>query len=273
VYFFADDIQANSNKSPVGCDIFYYGGFLVKENEVKILENKIKEVKNRFNIPSYLPLKWNLKDSRLVKFYKKHGKQDILQKIIPSSYEIRKYLLRNISESNIKIIISGFRSLKLFNKSNRVQCLTWAFTNILQRVPFEQSGDSPFVKFILDWEGNNRDVFLSTYHRPYHEKIGCNGETFYPPCIEKICNGLPFISFSSTLYNPFLQLADIIVGACSAFLEYAYKDKDPKLAKEIFPLVAPKIRGFSDGDIFSWGFLVRPERDKHLIERKFYEII
>lgn len=270
MYFFADDLKTTSD-SHVSChDIFCYGGYLIKKENIKHLEQLINETKIQYEIPIDMPIKWNFKDNRIRKYYEQKGKSELLSKIIEKSYEIRKTLLFKVQQSGIKIIISGFRELR--SEQDRQSLFEWSFTNILQRIPFEQPQESNFINIILDWEQEDKNLFMNCFSHPYYHGKGLNNESFLSYCLERIQQSLPYISFSGTLYNPFLQLVDIIIGSCGAFLDYVFKNKDQRLAQEIFPFVIPMLRGYGMGDIFSWGLLIKPIEDLALVRDKFREM-
>jgi len=108
---------------------------------------------------------------------------------------------------------------------------------------------------------------------PYYSGKGLNDEQF--DCKE-ICRNISFISYSVTIYNPFLQIADMIIGACGAFLNFALRgDRNKQKAKQYFIPIIPLIRGFDNRNceqIFSRGLMIKPDEDKELVKDKFYEL-
>lgn len=272
MYFFADDISPYHEKDIKHPDTFCYGGYLIRQEHLKPLERRLEAIKDKYNIPASLPVKFNFRDGPLERMYDKYDKKDLLDEIKQKSYAIRRDILSAVIDFDIKIIFSGFRELR--TDANSKDFLSWSFTKILQRIPFESIKENKTFNCVLDWDEKNRDVFTGAYHSPYYKEIGLEGETFYPDAISGIKKCQPYITFSVTVYNPFLQIADIIVGTCGSFLEYCFKDKKHKnLVEGLFPIIAPYIRGFDKGDVFSWGLLIEPSADRQIVKNVFAEIL
>jgi hypothetical protein len=266
LYFFGDNYECKLG-TILSHNIFCYGGFLIKKEKIKDFEKSYTQIKtDKYKIPEWLPLKWNLLDTNLKKFYEANNQLSLWNNIKDKSKELRFDVINVLKDFDIKVIFCSFRELGLRRiKHNLIQ---WAFTNILQRAFFE----SQSLEIVLDWDTEIRDTFFKSYLYPYYFSQGKSGETFFPICLQNIKNTVPFISFSSTLYNPFLQVADIVVGCCGSFIEYVLKNKNESLVKQLFPSLIPSIRGYKDGDIFTWGFIVSPENDKLLVIQRFQEM-
>lgn len=268
MYFFGDDYEASINKPQH--EIFCYGGYLVYKEEIKDLEQFYYKIKSNYHISNYLPLKWNLKDTNLKNFYKDENKDALLYEVIhEKNGDIRKDVLNGLKKFQIKIVFSGFRELRAETKKS--DFLKWSFTNILQRISFDKN-ENHNIDIILDRDKENCDLFCKTYHHPYYFREGINEEEFL---CKNICNNLPFISYSVTIYNPFLQIADMIVGACGSFLDYALKNRNRQKAKKYFKPIIPLIRGFDEKDfdkIFERGLIIKSVLDKEPIKSKIIEL-
>jgi len=263
MYFFGDNYEASKEKPEH--EIFCYGGYLLKKNELKDIEKYYYKIKKEYNIPRDLPIKWNLKDVNLKKIYMERGQEKLLGEIIKNSNDIREKILSFLSDFSVELIFCSFRELR--EKTKKIDFIEWSFTNILQRIFYKNKR----INIVLD-----RDEYINnlskTYFSPYYLKKGINGEDFYENCIKNICNSLPFISFSVTVYNPFLQIADIIIGACGNFLKNTIKNIENKQVKKCFLSIIPKIRGYPN-KIFEYGFLIHPSEDKGIIQMKFNELL
>ncbi len=268
MYFFGDNYETSINKPQP--EVFCYGGYLIEKEDIKSLEEFYYGIKKNYKIPYHFPLKWNLKDTILTKFYEEENYGNLLGEIINCKRgNIREDILKGLQNFKIKIIFSGFRELR--KKTGKSDFLKWSFTNILQRIFYEKKENS-YIDIILDREEEYFNLFCSTYTKPYYFRIGLNDEQF--DC-KKIQDNTPFISYSVTIYNPFLQIADMIIGACGTFLNFALKDRERQKAEQYFKPIISLIRGFNDGNcekIFSWGLLIKPDQDKELVKGKFYEL-
>jgi len=268
MYFFGDNYEASIDKPQQ--EIFCYGGYLIRKEDIKLLEECYYGIKENYKIPRHFPLKWNLKDTNLSRFYEDNNSGSLLKEVINCEKgNIREDILKSLPDFQIMILFSSFRELR--KKTEKTDFLEWSFTNILQRISYEKKEDSN-IDIILDRDKKYCNLFCETYMSPYYFRKGLNGEQF--DC-EEICNNIPFINYSVTIYNPFLQIADMIIGACGTFLNFALKDRDRQKAKQYFIPIIPLIRGFdirNRGQIFKWGLMIKPDEDKELVKEKFYEL-
>jgi len=269
MYFFGDNYEAVIGKSKP--DIFCYGGFLISKENLKPLEECCYQIKDNYSIPNHLPLKWNLKDTSLTKFYEENNSIELLEKIRNCEKgDIREDILKSLSDFQIKILFSGFRELR--TKTKKAELLEWSFTNILQRLSYEKKEEN-YINIVLDRDKENYNLFCKTYAYPYYFEKGIHNEHFN---CTKICNNLPFISYSVTIYNPFLQIADLVIGACGAFLKYALKDREKQNAYKYFKPIVPLLREFDPnnlGQLLQRGLIIKPEEDKELVKNKLFEIV
>lgn len=266
-HLFIDNYETTSGKLLNIHDIFSYGGLLIEDAKLKTIENRFNEIKRNYNIPSYLPLKWNFKDDKLRKVYEKSRQIELWKKIIPLSKEIRKDVIRILTENELKVIFSSFRKLPTAEISviNLYQC---ALTNILQRAFF----DSSDIEIIIDWEDKFRDYLSRAHFWPYYFDNGIHGETFLRDCLSNLKMSKPYSSFSITIHNPFLQIIDIATGCCGSFVECCVKGKEDKFIFDSFTALAKSIRGYNQKQLFSWGFLIKPAQDKEVVEKKLLEL-
>lgn len=269
MYFFGDNHEAAMDKS--SHNVFYYGGYLISKESLKLLEDNFNEIKDNYSIPHHFPLKFNLKDNALKKFYENNNSYKLLQNIIDCvEGDIREDILKNLLSFEIMILFSGHRELR--TRTEKKELLKWSFTNILQRISYEKTDDK-IINMILDRDEENYNLFCETYLYPYYFEKGICNEKF--KC-KNICKNIPFITFSATIFNPFLQIADIIVGACGAFLKYAFKNRDKQNAYKYFKPIIPLIRGFNNifpEQLFRRGLIIKPDQDRELAKDKFIKLI
>ena len=269
MYFFGDNYETSINRSQQ--EVFCYGGYLIGKKYLKSLEENYNRIKEKYEIPHYLPLKWNLKDTSLSKIYEVNNSGDLLDEIKNCEEgDIREDILNSLSNFQVTVVFSGFRELR--EETEKEDLLKWSFTNILQRISYEKKANS-YIDIVLDRDQEHFNLFCETYMFPYYFRKGINNEQF--DC-QAISNNTPFISYSVTIFNPFLQIADIIIGACGAFLNYALKNKEKQKAVKYFKPIIPLVRGFDNyqsEQIFSRGLLIKPDLDKELTKERYFEII
>ena len=269
MYFFGDNHEAAMGKYIHNA--FYYGGYLISKENLKPLEDDFNQIKDKYSIPNDFPLKFNLKDTTIKKFYKDKNSSELLESITKCEKgDVREDILKRLPNFKIMVFFSGFRELRA--KTEKRDLLKWSFTNILQRISFEMKDDK-FINMVLDRDEENYKLFCETYLHPYYFEKGICNEEF--KC-KDICKNIPFITFSVTIFNPFLQIADIIVGACGTFLKYALKNRDKQSACKYLKPIIPLIRGFNTicpEQLFQQGLIIKPDEDRELVKDKLFKLI
>lgn len=268
MYFFIDNSEFTHKYLGVlfPIDYFVLGGYLASDREMKIIEDGVKEIKENYEIPVNLPIKWNLKDVR--KIYEYYEKLDVYKKVMDSSDEIRLSMISLLSRTNCKLIMSAKPA---YRKEFRRKAYEWAFINILQRLGYvsdeEIQADSyPTISIIMDWPEAQDRSFFQTYSNAYYlgePNFGCGNL--------KALNFNVNLAVSTTINSPHLQLADICVGITKEFIKWCYKEKNIERVKKFFPSLSPFFRKSNEGKITGWG-LVGNTKDYELIEKKIEEI-
>jgi len=248
-------------------DYFVLGGYLVSSNEMRIIEDRMVEVKNKYNIPVDLPIKWNLKD--LKEFYKKRNKLDIYKNIMDKSDEIRLSIVSIFKDTECKLIIA---TKPAYGKDYRKNVYNWAFIDVLQRlgniVQYELQNDIyPTISIIMDWPDSSDRSFFEIYSDAYY----WGRPNFY-------CGALKSFNFninlttSITTNSPHLQIADICIGITKEFVKWCYKKENEERVRKFFPKLLPFFRRGPDNKIMGYGLIVGEKEDYNFIENKISEI-
>ncbi|MDH5683240.1 MAG: hypothetical protein OEZ20_02110 [candidate division WOR-3 bacterium] len=267
--FFGDDVELVSGTSAtISQDVFCVGGFGIKSiDSIQKVERIIELVKSNYDIPPYLPLKWNMKDTKLEQLYKEKGKEKLLAKVRQQSASIRTEIMAKLPPLGIRVIVASTRNLKTWLRNQpKNQLYEWGFTALLQRFGMASKGD-PQSFIILDWESDRRDIYCKTYQNGYYKGTGRTGELYLSGPLQNI-PAIPYLSFSVTAYNPILQLADLIVGYAGALIEWCYARKNERVVKELFPYMNQCFDKSPSGEILGWGLVIQPKTDKPIIWRK-----
>lgn len=82
----------------------------------------------------------------------------------------------------------------------------------------------------------------------------------------------PALSFSSTEHNPFLQLADLVLGSCGDFIKWACDGRKGQRVIRHFPIVHKRLRSATYHSEFRTGFVAHPWDFRRLLERKYEEL-
>jgi hypothetical protein len=203
-----------------------------------------------------------MKDNKVKKLYMEGGNNNLWKQIIRHSDEIRMDIMRELNKLDIRCIVSSIRRLGSQSKN---QLYEWAFTALLQRFGLSARGE-PVNFIVLDWESERRNLYCEVYQNAYYKGKGKGGEQYFSGPLRNL-PAIPYLSFSVTVYNPILQLADFIVGCTGDFLKACYTEKLNKKAKTFFPFVANCFDKSPTGQILKWGLIVQPRDDESVIKR------
>jgi hypothetical protein len=262
--FYGDDTEFVSHTSiRKSQDVFCVGGFGIEDfKSIRKIEELIESVKIAYKVPLDLPLKWNMKDTKVEKLYREKGYDKLHKQILKDFDDIRMDIMRELPNLDIRVIVSSIRSLGFQSKN---QLYEWAFTALLQRFGLSAAGE--LVNFIvLDWESERRDVYCEVYQNGYYKGEGKRGESYFSGPLRNL-PAIPYLSFSVTVYNPILQLADFIVGCTGDFLKVCYTGRSNKKVKTFFPFVKECFNRSPSGEILKWGLIVQPRDDENIVKR------
>lgn len=237
--------------------ILCYGGFFNKE-EIMIILDSIKEVKKKLGIDEWFPVKWNFLDEVKTFCFKnwklpKEFAEKKFKKIKERSNEIRKEIISSIIEY-IQVLVSvRTEELRSFNK----ETLKWVFENLFQRVGLiVKPSLFKITSLMCDYE-DHKSIMYSKLLESYFEGYYVGKSYFSGPLKKK--NLLPFLTFSRTIYNPFLQIADIIVGCFGDLLRsFVRKEKPRQFTLEIYNIIKSKFRSHRD-KILGYGIIMKKD--------------
>ena len=266
--FYGDDTEFLSDTfigtSQTSQDVFCVGGFGIKDfTSIRKIEELIESVKIAYNVPAHLPLKWNMKDTKVKKLYSERKDDNKLWKQILKDFDdIRMDIMSELPNLNIRVIVSSIRNLGSQPKN---QLYEWGFTDVLQR--FGLSAKDESVNFIvLDWESERRNVYCEAYQNGYYKGEGRGGESYFSGPLRNL-PAIPYLSFSVTVYNPILQLVDFIVGCTGNFLKVCYTGRRDKKVEKFFPFVKECFNRSPAGQLLKWGLIVQPHNDESIVKK------
>lgn len=267
--FFGDDTEFVSRKSAASLqDVFCIGGFGISSiDSIPKLEQLIESVKSDYGIPPDLPLKWNMRDTKLEQLYKEKKQEKLLKKARQESASMRKEIIARLPELGVRVIVSSMRNLKTWLRNEpKNQLYEWGFTAFLQRFGLASKGD-PVSFIVLDWESDRRDIYCGAYQNGYYKGTGRMGEPYISGPLQSL-PVMPYLSFSVTVYNPLLQLADFVVGYAGTLIAWCYTGRNEQIAKAFFPYMRECFDKSPRGEIVGWGLVIQPKIDKTMIRQK-----
>lgn len=259
---FFDDVELHVDQEDPDPDIFAFGGYLLRLENLTQFESRIHEIKEKNGVAPWAPIKWNLKDVSLRNFFceKNHLEQVDYDHLIEKNCVLRKELLTLLSEFSAVVFISG-RYDKNEIQVTRQQYYEWAFENLLQRIGLavkkhnNESKDCPEVEIVVDWPQENKKWIFDIYHRGYFFGRGMNWQEYYAGKLGEL-NFFESPTHGSTLHSGALQLADLCVGCCRDFLIWAYKGKGLQKIQGNFDILIDLFDVDKNGQINGYGYKV-----------------
>lgn len=254
VIFFLDDNYVEDNNLCAYC----YGGYFY-EGDLNDLYETIINSKLNIGLEEWMPIKWDF-SSHLKDFYKKYSNVNNFEQewnnLITKSKSIRKELMQKVSP--IKILFSVFCVQKGQNVGQELMV-----ENLFQRIGLNMT--SKCLNIIMcDFEhdkSQTKKVLEDEYFNAYYKA----DSYFSGPLKNK--NAFPSLSFSSTYFNPFLQISDIIVGCMASIVRSWLCGKNPDIfSKEIFGILKNNfVKKPSTEEIFRYGIISKPDNFKDFL--------
>lgn len=272
---FLDDTELIVDAEDPNPDIFVFGGYFIRMDQLHAFQQRIQEVKWKYNLLGHAPVKWNLRDASLVAFYKEERwlNSEWPEQLRAVSTEIRRDLLALLVEFDACILISA-RYDRHWQEVAHSDYYVWAFENLLQRVGLmcntlnTQGCPDASTMIVVDWpqggvDKNLFDVYMGGYH--YGRGFATKQDYYSGPI--KQYHFLDSITHGSTLHSGPLQIADLVVGCCRDFLAWAYKGTKPNKIRGMFDLLTDRFYRDERGRLNGCGFKVAKD-DRIDIEMK-----
>jgi hypothetical protein len=266
---FSDDTELYSIGKHQTPDIFVYGGYFIPHENLDSFQKKIAEVKFSNSLLWHAPVKWNLRDRSLVKFYKQTNflSENSYDHLLANADKIRLELLLLLVEFDAKIIVSA-RYDQNIKKLPQSELFGWAFENFNQRAGLmaqamnTSSHTSSNVILVSDWPRQGVDkTLMDTYIGGYHYGTGINtGQSYFSGALKEL-RFSDSLFHGSTLHSGPLQIADLVVGVSREFLNWALKGYKAKIAQQFFlPIVSQFYCNPQNNEINGYGFKLAKNR-------------
>jgi len=240
--FFLDDNYEEYDGKVAYC----YGGYFYRGN-LKELYDVIATFKINNGLKEEMPIKWDF-SGQLEKFYKEYCNVNDIEwkKIKLRSKELRVGLVREIS--SIKILFSVF-----FDEKGHEYVRNWMIENLFQRIGLNMEKESLNL-MVCDYEHHKskaKKVLEEEYFNAYH-----SAKQYYSGPLKRR-GAFPSLTYSSTYFNPFLQVSDIIVGCMGNLVRSYLKSESPNgFVKEFFEDLRNKFdKNKQTGTIFKYGIV------------------
>jgi len=265
IEFVCDNTELTAIWGAEAPDIVVTGGFAIDSLAMLSLVNEVRAIKTDLLGHPSVPVKWNMRDLR--KALSLHGLSDLETALIERSDEIRKRLLEAVRRAGATIFISillAYSNRRQVLGSCREDLVSYAFGNVLMRLGLfvSERCQGNEVQIILDWpDGANRTPFVNEYLTGWQHGRSGSGANSVP----YTCGALSRLRFHSgplfgvTDIDERLQLADMIVGASRAFVNYCMSKLDERDFGVLqFRAIAAHLFDDAVGHVFGKGITVAP---------------
>ncbi|HUX07806.1 MAG TPA: hypothetical protein VMX35_10895 [Acidobacteriota bacterium] len=247
-FFFDDGESLSIKKKKRPPDIQLFAGFGIDWANHNQLIKKYYLLKESFNIPHYVPLKYNMRDNKVEDAFLKIMIRDkYLEFMNDNTDSIRENILRLLYEHSAFIIGSGRKGPKsengypLITKDIKIQ----AFENLIQRLAYLthhnlHTGYSPKTCVISETPSSDTVKELpKCYNAMFNTGYGLSenpvtvfGSNTATPLRElKFNNNLIIKKLTE---EPLLEIADHIAGMIRDLIDYCF-DKDKKAGIRVEP--------------------------------------
>jgi hypothetical protein len=258
---FFDDTDLLIDEDDKKPDIFVYGGYFIVQERLSEFQERIGVIKRVHGLWDHAPLKWNMRDDSLRKFYDREHwlSPGMYDAALAKSAAMRPQLLGLLAEFEATILVSA-----RYDQSHKPEELptyfSWAFENLLQRMGLMAQVRYPDKNYpgftvVADWpsaalERRMFDIYLGGYH--FGHGISTNQNYYSGPL--KDYRFADSLYHASTLHSGPLQIADMVVGCARDFLSWAIKGTKPQRIKGLFDLLVPRFYCSESGQIANYGF-------------------
>ena len=228
-------------------NILFFGGICVTAEAERGLKKDFLAIKKAYGGNGQFPLKWNF--AELKQRFASREAGALFDKIKTDQAEWRRRVLECVTRHDCWILVSClhcYGQSRESLKATRSKLSGSVFGNNLMRFALLVKEVKPLsAEVVLDWpDGANPDPFDDEFRSAYNG--GCSATAKTVKYHAGKLSLLPFSEaplYSRTLFNPMLQLSDIVLGAIREFVQGVDRDS-PKT--DHFSIVLPKLRGYPD---------------------------
>jgi len=243
---------------------FTIGGYYCPKGKINELVSKYRDLKEKFFGSKFIPIKNNIYD---YKDKYEEIEESLFEKVIKSNMrEFRLSLLEDLA--NINYVESIVSIIQIYSDKRKLHA--FPFVNVIQRFAWVIKSKSYecVPQIIMDW---NQKEEKRVYEEEYHEIFHTGKDSYGSICKAGSLYEMGFyhsLNFSSTYYDEFLQIADIIIGSWRYLLKKFYNN-DYKLEGddiESLEKLASISREYR-GDIFKGGLIFADKKDQKVANR------
>ena len=251
--------------------VFLLAGYAIRQEHLHPLLAGMEQVKNSVGLQLRHPVKYNLRDSGVTEYFEQRGEAALLASAITQADPLRLGLLNLLKKYNAKTFACVLGGLGFVGKR---EYYTWAAANLLQRIGWlaNPTAVHPDLLVCLDWPMQKvGKAYFEVYHTPWHDGRSLEGHPFSCGTLRHR-KAFPDIVVSSTIYNPYLQLADIVTGATMDFVNWTLTKNHRQRVDTFFPPVADAFHRVTGYALSQTTFVSAPPRLKARIGQAYTEV-
>ncbi len=261
---FLDDARTVVNGGDTEADIFTFGGFFIRQDWLGDFQRRIAEVKQTYDLPGCAPVKWNMRNTGLQKFYRSENflSPALADNLLDISGPLRRDLLWLLYHFDAKVLVCG-RYDVAGSLAAHSDIYAWAFENLLlqagqmARGIYEQRGEVAGATLVIDRpQGGVDKRLLKLYYDGYHLGAGLESGQKYHYGPLKWYDFAESFLYGSTLHSGPLQLANLVAGCCRDFLAWAITGTNIHKIQILFDILVPLFYLDPQGRLNNSGFKV-----------------
>jgi hypothetical protein len=226
-------------------NILFFGGIGIEADTERALKAEFLEIKRTYGGHGQYPLKWNF--SELKPKFTARNAGSLFDKVYKDQPNWRRRVLECVARHECWILISClhcYGQSRESLKQTRPMLFGTVFGNSLMRFALLVKEQKPqSAEVVLDWpDGAKPDPFDDEFRSAY--KDGCSATDRNVVYHAGKLSLLPFSEsplYSRTLFNPLLQLSDIVLGVTREFIQGVDRDSPPS---DLFSIILPRLYGY-----------------------------
>lgn len=276
LFYFDDghlDFEETYRNRTIKRNLYFISGYSIDYKNLRKFNEKICLIKKRFGLEPEDPIKWNLRDHRIEKFYNKRGKISKYGHLLRKADDIRTELLNlfcNVRYNTALYLSAIVEKKKGEKKVFHQRC----FTNLLQRISMHCDPTEFFHFVFLDFYKEDAIDMAESYSLGYHHGRDTENNEYTAGSLSKkgFCEA---VYFGKTIYNQLLQMADLIAGCSRDYLKFCLRDgaEVSGIVPDFFTIIMDKFYPLKGtGSPFRAGIVISPDNYYEKLENGFKEI-
>lgn len=271
VSVYLDDTNFSFLWGDASKEMYMICGYSIPEENEEAFQAAVSKVKNKHGITSEHPIKWNLKNLR--DFYDARHESEKLARLLKEADELRLDAFDVITQSQFGIILYSSAVARIQPGHKPRESYQRCFANVLQRIARNIQVDARPHHVYVDFMKEDSDNISACFACCFHRGVDLEGNKFYAGSL--FSRGVSqCMYFGKTCHNPFLQVADLVTGCTSDFLEFCFSGKGLDRVVKFFPKILHQFCWDGEADSpLKRGIVIGPGRLYPRVQKGYAQVI